>query len=474
MTVPSKYISRQRGAALILLMLIVIVASTTVLLANVNRDDMRTRRISDTQAMLAKAKEALLEYAVLNPDLNPGRPFSLPCPDIDGSGGLPEGEAHTGNCGAQGVSVIGRLPWRTLGIAAPEDGASECLWYVISGSFKDAGATTATMINSDTNGQLQLVSLDSGTVTQGVLPQDRPAAMLIAAMQPVAGQTRPAAVAGLQCSPGFTPSDFLDGDAGFSNATISGVADGVDAFASYAGIETGHNDRILTISRAEIAARIAGRPDFDSDMRDLGLAIALCVANYGLTNPGGVNDRRLPWPAGVALADYRDDGDYDDLDNGMFSGRLPDIVDDSNAATGNGTGRVLTDCDPAQVPQWSPVMLSLWRDWKDHFFYAVAQSNLPTATVPSTCSNCLTVNGAGQYAAVVLFSGQRLDALGQLRNAPPTDADTKRDVPNYLESSNAASVPGPGTLIDYTSQSVSPTFNDRLFCIDENLAVSEC
>jgi len=474
MMVPSENISRQRGAALILLMLIVIVASTTVLLANVNRDDVRTRRMSDTQALLAEAKQALLQYAVLNPDMNPGRSFSLPCPDIDASGGLPEGVAHTSNCGVQGASVIGRLPWRTLGIAAPRDGASECLWYVVSGSFKDADAATETMINSDTNGQLQLVSLDSGTVLEGVQPQDRPAAMVIAAMQPVAGQTRPATVAGSQCSPGFLPADFLDSDSGISNATISGVADGVDAFATYSGIEASHNDRIITVSRAEIAARIAGRPDFDSDMRDLGLAIAACVANYATTNPGGANDRRLPWPAGVALADYRDDTDYDDLDNSMFSGRVPDIADDSNAATGNAVGRVLTDCDPLQVPQWSPAMHSLWQDWKDHFFYAVAESHLPTAAVPSSCSNCLSVNGAGQYAALVLFSGQRLDTLGQVRNAPPTDADTKRDVVNFLEGSNAASIPGPGASLDYSSQPVSTTFNDRIFCIDDNLVVSEC
>lgn len=474
MKVPRHNAFRQEGAALILLMLIVIVASATVLLANVNRDDMRTRRLSNTQAVLAQAKEALIEYAVLNPDLNPGRSFGLPCPDIDGSGGLAEGAAHTDSCGARGVSVFGRLPWRTLGIAAPVDASSECLWYVVSGSYKDAGAATAMMINSDTNGQLQLVSLDSGTVVQGAQPQDRPAAMLIAPMQPVAGQTRPAAVAGAQCSPGFTPGDFLDSDAGISNAAISGVADGIDAFAAYAGTEVGHNDRILTITRAEIAARIAGRPDFETDMRDLGLAIAGCIANYAATNPGGVDDRRLPWPADVAMADYRDDANYDDLDNGMFSGRMPDIVDDSNATTGNGLARVLSDCDTSLVPLWSPLMLSRWQDWKDHFYYAVAESHIPTAGVPSSCSNCLTVNGMGQYVAVVMFSGQRLDALGQVRDAPPTDADTRQDVANYLESNNAAGVPGAGTLIDYTSQPVSTTFNDRLFCIDENLLVSEC
>lgn len=467
-------VPRQQGAALLLLMLVVIVASASVLLANVNRDDLRTRRIAETQEILAGAKGALLEFATLNPDLNAGRPFSLPCPDLDGSGGLAEGVAHTDNCGATGASVIGRLPWRTLGIAAPKDGWSECVWYVVSGSYKEADTATAEMINADTNGQLQLLNLDSGSVIEGLLPQDRPVAMVIAAMRPVAGQTRPAAVAGVQCSPGFTPSDFLDSAAGISNAAVSGVPDGVDVFATYAGIENGHNDRIVTISRAEIAAKITGRADFADSMGDLGLAVSACIANYAATNPGGATDRRMPWPAAVALADYRSDAAYDDVDNGMFSGRVPDMVDDSSAMTGNSIGRVLSDCDPLQVPEWSAAMLSRWQHWKDHFFYAIAESHLPTAAVPSTCSNCLTVNGAGQYAALLLFSGRRLAALAQVRNAPPTDADTKQNTANYLEGNNATNVPGAGSSLDYTSQAASGSFNDLLFCIDDNLIVTEC
>lgn len=467
-------IHRQHGAALLLLMLVVIIASASILLANVNSDDLRTRRIAGTQSLLADAKAALLEYALLNPDLNPGQPLSLPCPDIDGSGGLPEGVAHASDCGASGVTVVGRFPWRTLGLAAPRDAGAECLWYVVSGSYKNADTATAAMINADTNGQLQLVDLDAGIVIEGALPEERPVAMVIAAMHPVAGQARPAAASGAQCSPGFRRSDFLDNDAGsgISNAVVSGTVDGLDVFATYPGIVEGHNDRIATISRAEIAGRISGRPGFDADMRALGLAAARCVASYAATNPGGATDRRLPWPAEVQLADYRVDSAYDDLDSGMYSGRLPDIVDTSNAATGNSIARVLNDCDPLLVPEWSPDMLSRWQNWKDHFFYAVAESHLPTAAVPSNCSNCLTVNGAGQYAAVLLYSGARLDT--QVRNAPPTDADTKRDSLNYLEASNASNVPGPGTLIDYSSMPVSNSFNDRLFCIDESLNVSEC
>ena len=99
---------------------------------------------------------------------------------------------------------------------------------------------------------------------------------------------------------------------------------------------------------------------------------------------------------------------------------------------------------------------------------------MPSATVPSTCLNCLTVNGAGQYAAVVIFGSSRLETVGQVRNAPPTDADSKQDVANYLEAANALPFPYAGGGFDFVSQPATGTFNDLLFCIDGALGVTDC
>ena len=209
-------------------------------------------------------------------------------------------------------------------------------------------------------------------------------------------------------------------------------------------------------------------------MRALGLAVALCVAEYARTNPGGSDDFRMPWPSPNALADYRPDGAYDDSGTFGLAGRLPDVVDDSSAATGNAIARVLTDCDTVAVPEWSPQMLARWRHWKDHFFYVIAEDFAPSAPVPTVCNACLTVNGAGAYAAVLLFADTRLDGLGQVRDAPPIDADTRDDVANYLEGANPGAFPLVGGSADLASQAASATFNDVLFCIDGALGVSEC
>ncbi len=467
---------RQQGAALLLIMLGLIMAMSTILLANLSRDDLRTHQLSLSMAQLAKARAALIDFAVVNPNLNLGQAHGLPCPDIDASGGFAEGEAHTSACGAPGVSVIGRLPWRTLGLPPLKDAAAACLWYVVSGSYKQAAAETVEMINTDSNGQLQLFDVESASIAEGLSAEDRPVAMVIAAMQPLATQARPGFTAGNQCVPDANPAGYLDTDAvsGAANSVLSGVADALDVFARVAGDSEEHNDRIVTITRRDIERRVTAGSDHLNTMSELGLAIAACIADYGASNPGGVNDRRLPWPAPVAMTDYRPDASYDDIDAGLHSGRLADIADDSSTASGNSISRVLSDCNSAAVPEWSPLQHARWQQWKDHFFYAVAGAYSPAAAVPSNCGDCLTVNGAGQYAAVLLFANYRLGNGAQVRNAPPGDIDTKLNSANYLEGLNATNIPGAGTTDDYASGPASDAHNDLLFCIDEQLVVTEC
>lgn len=464
--------NKQQGAALLLFMLVIIVATATILAGGASRDRLAVLQQTDTRAKLEVARAALIDYAALRVDSGDGLASALPCPDIDESGGFADGEAHDTACGAAGVTVIGRLPWKTLGVPALKDAGAACLWYAVSGDWKDAGPTTAAMINADSNGSLQLFSVESGNVLAGAQPDERPVAMVFAAMQPLQGQNRPAVAQGRQCAPGASPGDYLDDDTlnGISNATLSGAADVVEFFSVTAARDSTHNDRIATVSRADIAARLTSRSDFDADMRELGLAAAGCVASYAANNPGGPDDRRMPWPATVALTDYRIDAQYDDTDNGFISGRLADAADDSNVSTGNAIARVLSDCSAAAVPAWTPEMAARWSSWKDHFFYAIGPSFAPNAPTPSTCSGCLTVNGAGQFAAILIFGNQRLGT--QRRDAPPMDPDLKRDASNYLEAANASAVPGVST--DFSSGPASPTFNDLLFCIDENLVVTEC
>lgn len=81
------------------------------------------------------------------------------------------------------------------------------------------------------------------------------------------------------------------------------------------------------------------------------------------------------------------------------------------------------------------------------------------------------MNGAGQFAAIVFFSGERLSAYPQIRNAPPIDTDTKNQIANYLEGANAGNHLYSGGLADYESMPATTTFNDIAFCIDTAMEI---
>lgn len=467
---------RQSGAALLLIMLVVIVSAAAVLVTKLNRNSSHIGQLMTSQVALADAKDALLAYALSYPDTHSNGASQLPCPDLDASGSTLDGEAHTLNCGAAGVNMMGRLPWRTLGIAPPIDGAGECIWYAVSGAYKSAGAATAPMINPDSNGQLELYQSETGMLVEGQMPDERPAAVIIAPGPAIDAQSRQAvSLPGQQCSDDFTAASFLESDPviGVSNAVLSGGA-GLEQFVKAAGAVAVLNDRIITISRREMADLVYARHDFDARITALTNTLASCVAAYGLSNPGGPNDLRLPWPAPTALPDYRVDGEYDDVAGGLLSGRLADLVADSNTLTNNSLSRLLTDCDPVVVPGWGPELFALWQNWKDHFFYYVAESFSPAAPVPSTCADCITVNGSGPYAGVVIFANRRLEVPGQLRNAPPIDTDTRDDIANYLESANSTSHPYVSGTVDLESRPADSIFNDVLYCIDSALNVASC
>jgi len=468
--------SRQRGAALLLMMLVVLVAASATLLKRLNSGTLRVRSVAETRATLQSAKQGLMNYALVQSDLTGAAGLRLPCPDLGSGGPWLEGESHTTACGAEGETMIGRLPWRTLGTKPYHDGSAACLWYVVSGTYKDADAATLPMLNPDNNGQLQLYSYELGSILAGAAPAERPVAMIIAPSEPLQRQSRNGALPSEHCSTDFSPAAYLDADAGsgISNAVLSGTGYSVEQFVVAASRNDFLNDQIQVIGRSELAGLLHSRHDFDSSMRMLGQSIAECVAAYGKSNPGGADDRRLPWPAPVSLPDYSADTSYDDAENGDLSGRLAERVDNSNGATGNGINRILANCDPAAAPSWQPADLALWQHWKDHFFYAVAESFQPTAAVPSVCADCLTVNGAGDYAAIVFFAGSRLDALQQIRNAPPLDTDSRHLIDNYLERQNASNHPYSTGTADYSSASADQTFNDIVFCIDDTLSVTAC
>lgn len=143
---------KQQGMALIILVFIVALVATGYLLHALNPVGLKIEQDRKTVAALAEAKLGLLGYVLTKSAENV---FGyLPNPDMGQTIPFSEGDS-AGSAGSKNAIVIGKLPWRSLGISPLKDGVSECLWYAVSGYFKNN--PKADVINWDTQGQIDVV-----------------------------------------------------------------------------------------------------------------------------------------------------------------------------------------------------------------------------------------------------------------------------------------------------------------------------
>jgi len=524
-------------------------------------DDKRIENEEKTTQALAKAKEALISFALTyqytsTTDATPvpkaGLMGFLPCPE-----GATEGSS-AGTCGAQYQSAMGRLPWKTLGIDPLKDGSGSCLWYVISSEYKNSGGldrallgtanglARTEMLNDDSNGSFILEDR-AGNVIKGAAPSDRVVAIIIAPGKPVTGQVR--TNDNSQCGGDNDATHFMEVFNGVVNTTVTANDDVIDTFvAADKSNDDVFNDRIITITQQEVFDAIKKRSDFNTLINTTTQALAQCVAEFGLQNApvagggvpcrptcnqcrqtcqddwqdcrdlasnfverflcflarqtcrnncvaptcgapipgcgggGGGNDYRLPWPAAIDVGgfDYRFSESYieDDV-SGNHLGRLPVDVRSTAAITTNPGSDYLLEKNYGACTNFNTDVLTngtdnynsperrIWENWKDHFFYALGNDfdvNAATPT-PDPCVNCLSINGAGNYAAIVMFLGERLNF--QSRNTAP-DADEKNNIINYLEGSNAVDDGA------FQTGAVTPAFNDIAYCINADMTVVPC
>ena len=479
----------QRGAALLILRSIFTMAVMFALVTGLNRSTASLARERDlkTNKALAEAKAALLTYAVTYGDdfthANP-IPGYLPCPELAATSNS-EGVASS-SCGVALVSQIGRFPWRSLGLGPLRDGSGECLWYAVSGTYKNSpngvttSATTSNMMNWDTTGQFAVKAADGSYIagSAATTPDDSFAVAVIFAPGGALGtqdRSTPAAQRPPSASPtwvsacggNYTAAAYLDTASGINNSTVSALASAVTTFIAGRASDS-FNDKLMYITRADIWNAVKKRSDFTAGLRALTRRAAECIALYGTQNSSGLTDMRLPWASPTALTNYAINSRYNDA-NLDLSGRLSDRVDTSR--TNNGTNAIpLTSGNyylftNNSYCSYQPYEQAWYENWKDHLFYALAWNYRPAAAKPTVaCPACLKVNGAGNYAAVVMFAGEKL--AGQTR----TTAASKGAFSNYLEGRNLSNDPNSAGNSNYEA-SASATFNDIVYAIDSNLRV---
>lgn len=428
-----------------ILLILMVSGALTLFLYSANSNKLRIERDKKTDAALAQAKEALIGYAAIYRESHPNQVYGyLPCPD-PGLGPLVEGTA-AGSCSSKNVTVIGRLPWKTLNLPSLRDGNGECLWYAVSGNFKNN--TNTDMMSWDTNGLIQIYASDGTTLIAGNTLPDNAAAVIFSPGLRIAGQDRTPNGNTPECGGNNTPANYLDTDtvSGISNSLVNPIANGISkmmtaAFFSNSSGNTSVNDKLAYITPNEIFARhIVKRTDFSDYLSNpntpysLLRQVATCLANPA-----------LPWAVPKSLANYGNNNLYAGTPS-TYAGRAP--------------YNQVQACINSNIPndQW-------WQNWKDNIFYEVSKAS-KAGNACTSSADCLTVNG-GLYAAVVIFSGKKLDALNQLRNIN----NDKANFANYLEDDNLATFnnnTGQGSIKFNAS---TPTFNDTVICINQSFTV---
>jgi type II secretory pathway pseudopilin PulG len=159
---PSSRKTPQRGAAFIVMLVILVMGVATVLVSSLSSAGLRIARDEKTAEVLAQAKEALIGYGVSDNT----RPGELPCPDLNNNGSLELGVDYTGGIGNPCTSLIGRLPWKTLGLPDLRDASGERLWYAVSDPFHSGDSTP---LNSHTAGTITQQDTSGGTLQSGVI-----------------------------------------------------------------------------------------------------------------------------------------------------------------------------------------------------------------------------------------------------------------------------------------------------------------
>lgn len=498
---PYTDLQTQRGAALLIMMVIMVVGILAVLIGSLNSSAINTSRQQQTAAVLAQAKDALLGYAASDSN----RPGELPCPDVNGDGwSLPVDEYIGNNC----VQLLGRLPWKTLGLPDLRDGNSEPLWYAVSNSFHANGNT---VINSDTIGTLSINGTQSITNIAAIIfapgaPQcgqshaNNNVAQYLEAMSSVTATSAVAATPSNDCNNApyndnlipITRNQLIQAAeqriAREVKICLDGYAAGSANKYPWAAPVTDLN---YVSTPNTYFGRIPAQPNINTGGGSTQAALEAALSTAGnavvalrnlVSSVSSAIDTAGDWAIELSNGQHTVPSVQTKIDNAMNavnslspSSKKTQLLSALNAlqaaldnfATGPGVGST----DATMLASWASVpacnelfTASYWPDWHNFVFYQVDDKYRPNGS--ATGNGSIKINGSGAYRAAIALGRSPIGA--QNHNNPTLDPPS-----NFLEGLN----PHPAIPIlpqDKTFETYRPTnagytnINDYVLCLDGN------
>jgi hypothetical protein len=318
----SRSAKRQKGMALLALLLVIMLGASWFLVRRLNAESgsMAAIRASKNAEILTRAKQALIGYVAAQAvKAGENRPGALPCP---------EAPADFNVSGSEGtisypcsLPIVGRFPWRSLGLDKLVDASGEPLWYAVASGW--AGANT--VINSDCASPASGMACASGRLSVDGVTNDV-IALLIAPGPAITVSASANCASWTQTRSTAAPPDwrnYLECQNASSPADVS--------FAT-TGPSGSFNDQVMTITVADlmpaVEAAIAERIRREIVPQ---LQTVFAAPGWGLT----AGSRLYPFAApfanpgpGAGTSNYA--GAY-----GTYAGLLPFNQVDCTASAGN-------------------------------------------------------------------------------------------------------------------------------------------
>lgn len=282
----TRHTQHQHGGAMLVMLVVLVIGVVTVFAASLSSTAIANRRNQTTAEALARAKEALIGYAVTYGDTHAGHTYGyLPCPDVDETGVTQEGIEH-GNCGATDVNTIGRFPWKSLDLPALFDGYGECLWYAVSGNYK-SNPKTGAPFNWDKTSLLHVYGSDGNEIGAGEI-----VAVVIAPGSPVSGNSDRAGTAAPTCGGNYTAAAYLDNDTTHGKNNADGATGSFilphEHRDANGNVTLTVNDQLIYITRQDIWYAIENRIAREAKQ---------CLDSYAASN-----NSKYPWAVPVSTS----------------------------------------------------------------------------------------------------------------------------------------------------------------------------
>jgi hypothetical protein len=469
-----------RGFALLALFAFLIAGVLYFVVTSLGPDFFEAYRARKTEAALAEARDALLGYALQYRDqqITTGTLDAmygyLPMPDLGSSQYIAMQSCRTEGCamtlmnGAfpeKEIAIIGRLPWRTLGIPPLRDGYGECLWYAVSAGHKSLGMDTSVPMNWDKLGQMDIVIADGLSSLKSTISSahERPIAIIFSPGQILGTQERDDLGTDdvTECGGNYNPASYLD------PTVVAALRnfDGSDATA-----EAEYYDG--NVSKDTSAKRLAISTSSRLYLQDPVGKFWANACPAGTNCPLVANDVGLTLTPDLLFGALRKNASFR-IDINSLLDRIVGCMRDKIIAGTGPTGYAKIVDDPASCYASSVVPRGYYPNYKEMIFVA---------------RGAMSVNGSANCNGVLLFSSQRgtkspaptdaLESKVQLRTPDQVSSTNPTSntnwAANYLEGpDNLASFTGGGTtfsgpgLFERVSASTS-IIEDETRCTDNH------